>query len=225
MICSYFKNAKDKHSERKVSVEEIVELVKNPTPEVKDTLNQAKEALASNKKEEYKKTKEALPAISFSGVFDGIRNKESLTKHSGLMQIDFDHFESDQLIEAKRILINDPHVLFLYVSPSGSGLKGAVVLDQSPSNDEEHKVSFTAVRNYMRETNRLSMDESCKDVCRLAFLSWDEECFFNLEALPLAVDEWRDLIDGPRKSDHWLRDKNRWLEEVKKTTTNHRNES
>lgn len=32
-------------------------------------------------------------------------------------------------------------------------------------------------------------------------------------------------IDGPRKSDHWLRDKNRWLEEVKKTTTNHRNES
>ena len=34
-----------------------------------------------------------------------------------------------------------------------------------------------------------------------------------------------DEIDGPRKSDHWLRDKNRWLEEVKKTTTNHRNES
>ena len=33
------------------------------------------------------------------------------------------------------------------------------------------------------------------------------------------------FIDGPRKSDHWLRDKNRWLEEVKKTTTNHRNES
>ena len=32
-------------------------------------------------------------------------------------------------------------------------------------------------------------------------------------------------IDGPRKSDQWLRDKNRWLEEVKKTTTNHRNES
>ena len=35
----------------------------------------------------------------------------------------------------------------------------------------------------------------------------------------------QDHIDGPRKSDHWLRDKNRWLEEVKKTTTNQRNES
>ena len=199
MICSYFKNAQDNHSERKVSVEEIVALVKNPTPEVKATLIQAKEALTAVKKEEYNKIKKGLPAVSFSGVFEGIRNKEFLTKHSGLMQIDFDHLESDQLIEAKRILINDSHVLFLYVSPSGSGLKGAVVLDQSPSNDEEHKVAFTAVRNYMRETNCLSMDESCKDVCRLAFLSWDEECFFNVEALPLAVDEWRDLTNDEKE--------------------------
>ncbi len=198
MICSYFKNAKDKISERKVSVEEIVELVKNPTPEVKDTLNQAREALAAGGKEDYKKIKEGLPAVSFSGVFEEIRNKESLTKHSGLMQIDFDHLESDQLIEAKRTLTNDPHVLFLYVSPSGSGLKGAVVLDRTPSNDQEHKVAFTAVRNYMR-TNGLAMDECCKEVCRLAFLSWDEECFFNVEALPLAVEEWRDITDEEKE--------------------------
>ena len=39
------------------------------------------------------------------------------------------------------------------------------------------------------------------------------------------AEKYPDVIDGPRKSDHWLRDKNRWLEEVKKTTTNHRNES
>ena len=43
-----------------------------------------------------------------------------------------------------------------------------------------------------------------------------------LHTWSLSVEE---QIDGPRKSDHWLRDKNRWLEEVKKTTTNHRNES
>ena len=45
---------------------------------------------------------------------------------------------------------------------------------------------------------------------------------FNGKKIALEPIEY---IDGPRKSDHWLRDKNRWLEEVKKTTTNHRNES
>ncbi len=109
------------------------------------------------------------------------------------MGIDFDHLEPDQLAEAREKLISDPHVVFLYVSPSEEGLKGAVALDSLPGDDDAHETAFSAVRNYIQAIHGLTVDKSCSDVCRLAFVSHDPACHHNPDAQPLAVDDWRDL--------------------------------
>jgi hypothetical protein len=89
--------------------------------------------------------------------------------------------------------MGDPSVVFLYVSPSGEGLKGAVLLDHFPAEAGEHTAAFTAVRNYIEETHGLKVDKNCSDVSRLAFLSHDPDCFHNPDAKPLKIEEWRDL--------------------------------
>lgn len=189
---SFFKRATDTKPQKHITIEALVEMVRSPSFDVITTIDKARTALQAGEKDKYSELKCSLPAVTFSGVFTE-RKASKMKIHSGLMGIDFDHLEPDQLAEAREKLISDPHVVFLYVSPSEEGLKGAVALDSLPGDDDAHKTAFSAVRNYIQAIHGLTVDKSCSDVCRLAFVSHDPACHHNPDAQPLAVDDWRDL--------------------------------
>ena len=113
--------------------------------------------------------KKNLPAICFSGTFSK-RSDDSLIKHSGLICLDFDGYETPELMESeKSTLINDKYVLSVFVSPSGNGLKAIVKIPADPSN---HKRYFDALQSYY---NSKYFDVTSKNISRVCYESYDSD--------------------------------------------------
>jgi len=202
-MISFYTCATDPKPKREITIDELVGMIRRPTIRITQTLKQwrakAKEAsIAQDLDDEIKLSEErdaikkSLPGVTISGTFKHRKN-DSLKAHSGLMTIDIDHLEDEDMQRAKDCLAGDPHVVFFYASPSGSGIKGGLLLDRLPANDAEHKVAFGAAREYLAKTHNLELDPATKDVSRLAFLSADPGCCHNPEAVPLDVEAWREL--------------------------------
>src|SRR5262245_27727530 len=132
----------------------------------------AKRAVAGAKKQ--------LPAVLWSGTFTE-RANEKLVNHSGLLCADLDKL-GPQLKDVREKLSHSPHVWAMFISPSGDGLK---VVFRVPADASKHRVSFRAVEQHVKELVGVQIDESCKDVARLCFLSYDPELFHNLSAVEI----------------------------------------
>lgn len=118
---------------------------------------------------------ERFDYVTFSGSFSA-RREDRLTKHSGLLCLDFDHVP--HLEDFFQALRNDPQLQtqLLFRSPSGDGLKWVVSIDLEQCR---HAEWFRAVANYVFKTYHVPVDQSGKDVCRACFLPWDPRAYLN----------------------------------------------
>jgi hypothetical protein len=130
--------------------------------------------------------KQKLPCILFAGEFSE-RNGNSLVNHSGLMCVDFDKYENDEvMLEHRAILERNPHFLLLFTSPSGKGIKGVVKIPEATK--ETHPKYFTA---FQKEFDFDYWDKSCSNVDRVCYESYDPDIFVNYDAIEFAPN----LID------------------------------
>lgn len=130
--------------------------------------------------------KQKLPCILFAGEFSE-RNGNSLVNHSGLMCVDFDKYENEQvMLEHRAILERNPHFLLLFTSPSGNGIKGVVKIPNA--NKETHPKYFTA---FQKEFDFDYWDKSCSNVDRVCYESYDPDIYVNYDAIEFAPN----LID------------------------------
>jgi hypothetical protein len=131
-----------------------------------------------DEKEVRNQLKMGLPSICFSGTFN-TRNAAGLVKHSGLICLDFDGFEDDEVATAWRdTLTGWEYTYALFTSPSGNGLK---VLVRIPETDAEgHKEYFEAIEQHWDECQYF--DRSTSDVCRVCYESYDPDLYVNTEA-------------------------------------------
>lgn len=123
------------------------------------------------------KLKRKLPGITFAGLFR-TRSNGSLEKHSGLCVLDFDGL-GDRLPDARRLLVADPHVLAVFLSPSGRGLKIIVPVDAS--DGETHRACFQASESHFQKLG-LVADVTGSDVARLCFISHDPDAWIRPES-------------------------------------------
>jgi hypothetical protein len=121
--------------------------------------------------------KKNLPGLLWSGRF-ARRANDALIEHSGLLGTDFDSLGS-KLAEVREKLLNSPHLWALFLSPTGDGLKAIfrVLADAS-----KHLGSFLAVERHVLDITGVQVDQACKDVARLCFVSYDPEAYFNPNA-------------------------------------------
>jgi len=121
-----------------------------------------------------KKAKEKLPIVTVSGVFSKGHKASDLKQHSGLICMDFDLQDNPQLQgctdSMREQLAEDEYGMFVFISARGKGL--AVICQIDPSC---HKESFEWLSGYYLDQYGLTADESCKDVCRPRFVSWDTD--------------------------------------------------
>lgn len=131
-----------------------------------------------DEKEVRNQLKMGLPSICFSGTFN-TRSAAGLVKHSGLICLDFDGFEDDEVATAWRdTLTGWEYTYALFTSPSGNGLK---VLVRIPETDAEgHKEYFEAIEQHWDECQYF--DRSTSDVCRVCYESYDPDLYVNTEA-------------------------------------------
>jgi len=152
-----------------VAIEQIVERIKRGTSK----------KLVEQIRKGNKELKNQLPAIVFSGLFNQ-RNGNGMETHSGLMCFDFDKYPSpEELKKQKEILKKNKHVLMLFVSPSGNGLK-AVIKVSNELTKETHPQVFKAFNNQFKYDY---FDIACSNLDRVCFESYDPSIYVNYEAV------------------------------------------
>jgi hypothetical protein len=124
--------------------------------------------------------KKQLPGITFSGTFTK-RAAGSIKAHSGLLCADLDKL-GDRLLDVREQLKQSPFLYLLFGSPSGDGLKAVF---RVPPDASRHLASYRAVEKHVKELTGVQIDEACKDVARLCFLSYDVEISENDNAQEL----------------------------------------
>jgi len=139
---------------------------------ITDDLKKAKGAIDPLKKQ--------LPAALWSGTF-AKRANDALVQHSGLLCADLDGLNGS-LADTRQKLKDSPNLWALFVSPSGDGLKAVFKV---PADVAKHAGSFRAVEQHVRELTGVQIDEACKDVARLCFLSHDPELYHNANAIAI----------------------------------------
>ena len=163
-------------------------------PETIKKVKEAREALARGDKKTYDAKKKGLPLAIFIGTFEEsvkeIENKKTgekksvtgcwrLQKHcrlNGLCVIDFDHIEGDprEVWAAAYAKLSDEdkaRILFVFVTPSGQGLKVVFIADAEVGNLIDNQIVFS-------QKLGLNPDEACKDASRGAFLTTRDDVIF-----------------------------------------------
>lgn len=137
-------------------------------------------------KDKRNELKKRLPAIMFAGIFKQ-RNKQGLDKHSGLMITDFDGIPTDKLETVFNKVKSNKHVILLFRSPSGNGLKAVIRIP--PCSISDHEKYFKA---FEKEFNYDYFDTANCDVSRVCFESYDPNLYYNTKATvysPTIIDD------------------------------------
>jgi hypothetical protein len=129
--------------------------------------------------------KKRLPAALFSGTFTSRKKPtaEKLVAHSGLLCADLDNLGERRPAVRARLETSD-HLFALFTSPTGNGLKA---IFRVPCDGHRHHQSFRVVQAHVRHLCGEEIDESCKDVSRICFVSYDPELFYNAVATQMVL--------------------------------------
>lgn len=113
---------------------------------------------------------------TFSGTFS-YANDESLLTHSGLICIDLDGLDDPQAI---RLLVQQQDgYVFSFVSPRGKGLKVIFLIDPAAYSQEKWYKGISRLLEARCGIPSGKFDESCKNVSRACFLSYDPTVHVN----------------------------------------------
>lgn len=159
-----------------VKIRDIIEDIKNGKYR-----NQIEEIRSENDPEKKKLLKENLPAITVSGTFNNSHSAKDLIQHSGLIQIDFDHVNTNKV---KGDLEKDQYTFASFHSPTGTGIKAIVKIDP-----DHHEASFLALKRYYSSQFNLEIDHKCKDIGRCMFVSYDENLYFNPDSIKFPLEK------------------------------------
>ena len=131
---------------------------------------------SQNNENEYKEEKRKLPSFTATATFQGERKAVNLTKYNSLAVIDIDNVEDVE--KAKEDVSKLPFIIYAAKSVGGKGLFCLIRVDGDISDYIKH---WYALKDDFANIG-LKVDESCKDVSRLRFVSYDENPYINYHA-------------------------------------------
>ncbi|MDH6357617.1 BT4734/BF3469 family protein [Parabacteroides sp. PF5-9] len=126
-----------------------------------------------------KKLKSKLPAVTPSGLFLQ-RNANGLIRHSGFICIDIDgkdnvkHRNFDRMKEFITVV---PYVAYCGLSASGMGYFCIIPI----ARPDKHREHFLSLQEDFARCG-VTIDNGCKDICRLRYASYDPKPYINLNA-------------------------------------------
>lgn len=170
-----------------VTVKEIVNLIQTGNMVLYDnefgnyTLRQAIGHIRSLKThaEQQQWKLRLLPAVAYNGTFSEV-NRNGLIQYSEITAMDFDDIPGyEEMCHLWRRLVITPCVYCVFVTPSGKGLKALVLHDNT--NPALHGDLYDQL---LQKFNVASKDESCKDLARRNYLSYDPNIWVNPNPVP-----------------------------------------
>lgn len=163
-------------------------------PETIRKVKEAREALARGDKNGYANKKKSLPFVIFIATYDewdkefeikktherffrmGCWRSQEHCRLNGLCVIDYDHVEGNprEVWSAAYAKLSDEDkakILFVFITPSGHGLKVVFMADANVGNLIDNQIVFS-------QKLGLNPDEACKDASRGAFLTTADDIIF-----------------------------------------------
>ena len=142
-------------------------------------------------KEERNNQKKQLPCVLFSGEFReteiineqtgeitvSARHDKSLAKHSGLVVLDWDDIEPQEL---RPKLKEDPYILACWVSPSGNGLKALVKITDTDKHHAHYRSILSVFNKKYKKFGEL--DKSNINPSRVCYESYDPLIYVNWDS-------------------------------------------
>lgn len=126
----------------------------NTLTSVHEALNEIRNEVYENQISELRSgntdVKKDLKTVAFHGFFSGSRKKENFKESSGLIIIDIDDVEKDEIEEYKEdIVASSDHVLAAMTSPSGNGIKLLYVVQKEfVTADNYRKIGKTVSEKF-----------------------------------------------------------------------------
>lgn len=140
----------------------------------------------------YRAKKKQLPAYIFTGIAYGNRYKFDISGYTSLIVIDIDNLTTDIHLVKSQLQL-DWHVISVWKSPSGNGLKALFYIDyMEPVNSEniwiihEH-CAFPQIATYLYKKHGIQVDKTGTDITRLCFVSSDPEIHLKKQFEPFKV--------------------------------------
>ena len=124
-----------------------------------------------------KKRKGFLPYITGNGVFSK-RDNDGLLKYNQMTVVDFDHVPTEKMGSLKDYLCSHPMTHFLFVSPSGNGIK--IFIRHNNANPCIHVNLYLQIYRYYHDTLGIPYtDNNVKDLSRTTYLCYDTDTYYN----------------------------------------------
>ena len=131
----------------------------------------------ADSEKEKERVKNALPAFTPSVVLNTGRKFTDGDTYSGIIHLDYDKLD-DVPGALKKIKALD-YTYSCFISPSGNGIKVFVRVNNEM---EQHGDAFNTLKSYYDKAVGVESDKSIKDLCRLCFVSSDQELYLNEES-------------------------------------------
>jgi putative DNA primase/helicase len=124
----------------------------------------------------YKAAKEKLPCFTPCGTFR-YRDSVNLLLHNETVHGDVDKLPPEQATAYVDQLRHDPHVVYVFLSPSAHGVKYGVRIDHAVTTNDAYKHAWEVVAAAHLALYGLAWDQSAKDISRLCYVSYDTACY------------------------------------------------
>lgn len=180
-----------------VTVEKLYHSLRNPKPRIRQLVDQLR-IIQTLDKRSYRMQKKLLPYLVCATFKPPIRRRENFLNTSHFI-VDLDgigmHFDKAAL---RQKLVSDPQIVLLFTSPGGDGLKVLYQLEQKISDfglfSAFYKlfVQSLAARFHLHPV----IDSSTSDVTRACFISYDENAYYNKDALPVDMNAYINTLEA-----------------------------
>lgn len=163
---------------KSIKIDELFNLIRKPNSIVLATIKRLRQTDPTDKKA-IRSIKKRLPAVTVSCICEGGHEETNIVSRTMLMQADFDHLiyapggNEHDFNQFQENIQGDEYMLMGFVSPSGRGYKAIIPYSG------DHLQAFEGLKAYFFDKYGVVMDETCKDLNRLMFLSFDQTCFYN----------------------------------------------
>lgn len=121
-----------------------------------------------------------MPVLLPSGIFKGNKGAKNLVKHSGVIAIDIDFKDNQDVTnftDFKNEIRKIPEVAYCGLSIRGKGYFLLIPI----AYPEKHELHFKFIEIFFKKKG-LIIDQTCKNVNRLRYYSYDPEAYYKHDA-------------------------------------------
>ena len=188
---------------RPVTLNELVTMMRTDQS-VRDLTEKHRYARTTGDEQGAKRYKHMMASFGVAARFEGGRQQKHIVEYTGLSLVDIDHIAEEDMARVLDLVRADEHTLLAYTTLSGEGLRilfrYEIQGEKSSESIPSYKQAFAEGNKYYEYLVSRPTDGQCKNVGRISTIAYDENLYYNPEAIPFTIKlEEKKPVGRPRR--------------------------